>query len=154
MIFPLLVAMIILLILDHINDGGSFAFLAKVIDWYNSIGKPRMSVAQKTEHCVFFEYKAGKRKYGLMFPMRGKPLDWKIVVAQDKDGNTSIVTDEFLYFAGPYKDFCSVPLKPFHINSSYVKVGFMYAEDDMLEVKTDEIIIAKFKERAEKLKKK
>ena len=154
MIFPLLLAMIVLLILDHINDGGSFAFLAKVMDWYNSIGKPRLSIAQKTEDCVYVEYKAGKRKYGLMFPIRQRPLEWKIVVAQGKDGNTSVVTDEFLYFAGPYKDFCYIPLKPKHINTEYAKVGFMFAEDDMLEVTANEIIIAKFKERAEKLNKK
>jgi hypothetical protein len=146
--------MIVLLILDHINEGGSFAFLAKIMDWYNSIGRPQLSIAQKTEECVYIEYKAGKRKYGLLFPIRLRPLDWKVVVAEDKDGATSVVTDEFLYFAGPYKDFCGIPLKPKHINTEYVKIGFMYAENDILEVQADEIIIAKFKERAEKLKKK
>lgn len=153
MIFPILIAMLILLVLDHINDGGSFVFFAKIVDWYNSFGKPKISVAQKTEDCVYIEYKAGKRLYGLMFPMR-KALEWKSVVAMTKSGQTAIVSDEFLHFAGPFKDFHGIPVKPSHFNTDYTKIAFVYGENDIIEVDANEIIIAKFKARADKLKKK
>lgn len=151
MIFPILVAMIVLLILDHLNDGGSFVFFAKIVDWYNSFGKPKISVAQKTEDCVYIEYKVGKRSYGLMYPIR-KSLDWKSVVGMTKAGETVVVTDEFLYFAGPFRDFHGIPIKPEHINGEYTKIAFVYAENDLVEVNKNEIIIAKFKHRADQIK--
>ena len=151
MIFPILIAMIILLVLDHINDGGSFVFFAKIVDWYNSFGKPKISLAQKTEDCVYIEYKAGKKLYGLMFPIR-KTLDWKSVVAMTKSGQPLVVTDEFVHFAGPFKDFHGTPLKPSHINSDYTKIAFVYAENDLLEVDANDVIIAKFKQRADQMK--
>jgi hypothetical protein len=149
MIFPVLLIIIGLIIWDHIQDGGRFVFYANLVDWYNSFGKPKTSVAQKTSDCMFVEYKAGKRKYGLMVPIRKKPLDWKIVMAVDKNENTTVVTDEFLYFAGPYKDFYNIPTKPLHFNNEYVKIAFVYGENDILEVNANEIIIAKFKARAD-----
>jgi hypothetical protein len=153
MIFPLLLIMIGLLVWDHIQDGGSFIFFAKVMDWYNSFGKPRMSLAQKTDECVYIEYKAGKRTFGLMFPIRSKPLEWKVVVAADKNGTTSVVTDEFLHFGGPFRDFYGIPVKPSHFNSEYAKIMFVFGENDFVEVEANEIIIAKFKLRADGKKK-
>jgi hypothetical protein len=149
MLFPVLLIMIGFMIWDHIQDGGSFVFFAKMVDWYNSFGKPRMSIAQKTDDCVYIEYKAGKRTFGLMFPIRLQPLGWKVVVAQDKHGNTSVVTDEFLHFAGPFRDFYGIPVKPSHFNSEYAKVAFVFGESDLVEVEAHEIIIAKFKQRAD-----
>lgn len=152
MIFPLLLIMIGLIVWDHIQDGGSFVFFAKLMNWYNSFGIAKISIAHKSDDCVYVEYKAGKRNFGIMFPIRAKALEWKLVMAIDKNNVTSNVTDEFLHFAGPFKDFYGIPVKPIHFNSEYVKIAFVYGENDLIEVNCNEIIIAKFKERGDKIR--
>src|SRR5690606_18209629 len=100
---------------------------------------------------VFLEFKAGKNKYGMMIPF-GTKMDWKAVLAITADGITTNVTDEFLYFAGPFKNFYGLPVKPSHFNVEYTKIAFVWSEDDILEVHKDTIILQKFKERRDKLK--
>lgn len=151
MLFPLLIVMIAIMIWDHIQDGESFLFFTRMADWYNSFKGPGMSKAQRTDDCMFLEYKAGKDTYGLLIPSIKNPR-WQGVVAVTKTGQELNVTDEFRYFAGPYRNFHGLPLKPLHINSEYVKVGFVFSQEDVVQVKSHEVILIKFKEREAKLK--
>lgn len=138
------------MILDHVEDGGSFAFLAKLMDWYNSIGKEQISSLKKTDEIIYAKVRAGKKVYSLFMPIAGK-LDWIGVLALYQ-GETINVTDEFREAAGPLLNFWGLTTKPKHINTLYEKVAFVWNENDIIEVGRDEIILQKLKERLIKLK--
>lgn len=146
MFLPLFIAFLALEVWDYIQEGGSFIFLARFMEWYTSFGKSYSSVAKKSGDCMYVEIQVGKNTYGLMCPM-GSKMDWKVAIAQTSSGNLMNVTDEMLYFAGPYRNFYNLPSKISHFNSDYTKVTFVWTQEDTVEVQKNDIILQKFKER-------
>jgi hypothetical protein len=137
----------IILIYDHVNEGGSFTFFARVVEFMNSFhaDTPRNIKKISAVDCWFTEYKIGKQIYGMIIPI-GQKETW-IGVLGCVDGEWEDVTKEFKYVAGPFLNFHNMPLRPIHVNSLYSKIAMVFHGGELLEVRKDEIILMKLKER-------
>lgn len=124
---------------NHIDDGGNFVFFSRVIEVANSFREATPRAIRSTSHSLVHEFKYGKRLYGLMIPKR-QPMEWNTVAAFV--GNQWVdITPEIEYWAGPFKNFYGIPLKPLQINDSWEKIAFAFADEKVVHVESDQIII-------------
>ena len=147
MFFPLLIVFIIIVLYDHFNEGGSFTFFARSVEFMNSFkaDTPRNIKKIAATNCWFLEYKIGKQIFGMIIPL-GIKQSWKGVVALHY-GNWIDVTNEFLYVSGPYRNFYNMPIRCTDINGEYDKIAFVFENNEILEVDSHDVIMSKLKER-------
>ena len=133
-----LLAFIMCLVYNYLDDGGNFAFFSRVVEMANSVREPTPRAVRSNGSVLLHELKFGKRLYGMLIPKK-VPLKWTTAAALVNDVWKDVTT-EMEYWAGPYKDFYGIPVKPQHINESYDKLGFAFSHG-VIHVERQQIII-------------
>jgi len=144
MLTILLLVFIACLIYNYYDVTGNFVFFSRIVETVNSIREKTPREVKNTRHSMIHEYKCGGRLYGIMIPKR-QQLNWT-TVAVCRDGVWSDATKVFEYWAGPYKDFYGIPLKPHHIDDSCEMIGFAFPKNIVVHVKSTEMIILKLRQ--------
>ena len=134
-----LLAFLICALYNYIIAGGDLVFFSRVVETFNSFREPTPRAIRSTSHSLVHEFKFGKRLYGLMIPKK-HVMPWTTVAALIEDKWTD-VTPEVEYWAGPFKNFYGIPLKPQHINDTWEKIAFAFPGDKIVHVPSNQIII-------------
>lgn len=135
---------IICLIIDYVEEGGSFAALTRWVEFANSFKPSTPRVAKVTHNAIVLEYKYGHKLFALIAPFPKKASEWKSVGALIDD-KWHDVTQDVKFVAGPFKDFHGIALKPEHINDSFRVLGFAFDKDKVVKVNRGEVILLKLK---------
>lgn len=143
----LLIIFVICLIHDHVEEGGSFVFFSRFVEFSNSFRQPTPRKVRITRGTMELDFLFGKRLYTQIILLPAEPLKW-FKVGTHLDGTWVDITKDIEVVAGPGKDFGGVPLKPENINDDYTILGFAYSEEKVIYVKKGEVILAKLLEEA------
>lgn len=133
----------ICLITNLIRNGDGLILLTKIITIVNSIHdkSPRQSGVRG--RFMSIEYKFGRKTYCLLCPMRDQ-IPWTHAAAFI-NGNPVDVTKEMMYYAGPAKNFHSIPIRPKDFDESYEKLAFRFQNDAVIHIEHEEIILPKLR---------
>jgi len=139
MITIFLLAFIYCLVSNLITNGEAYIFFARVITFMNSAGQKNQKIARDVGRCLEIEYLHAGRKYAVMV-FKKQPLPW-LKVAAKKNGTWIDKTDKVIYYAGPYRNFHGLGLTPHHISPKYEILAFRFADEAILHVKPDQVIV-------------
>lgn len=146
-IFDLLFAISLLIYLSRNEEG--LILLSKLITIVNNIRDKSPRQAKERRKSIAVEYKFGRRTHCILIPIK-EPLDW-IHAAGRIDGNWVDKTIKLHYYAGPFKNFHSLPLRGIDISPKYEVWAFRFRDGSVIHVQPTEIIITKLKNERAKL---
>lgn len=138
-----LIAFVVCLLVNYVQDGGQFIVFSRVVEFANSFREATPRSAKRHHNALGIEYKFGHKLFCVLLP-RLKPLPW-VQAAAMIDGQWVNKTQEIYYYAGPFKNFYGIPLTPEHIDSSWEKLAFRFENDTVVHVQPKEVILAKLK---------
>lgn len=127
------------LLYNYIDGGGNFVFFSRVVEVANSFREPTPRQIRSTGLGLVHEFKFGKRLYGILIPKKA-PLKWT-TAAGHKDDRWEDITGEMEYWAGPYKNFYGIPIKPCDVSDEYDKIAFAFPNGTVVHVMKKEVII-------------
>jgi len=145
-----LFAFLIAFIVKQIRDDKSYILFSRAVIMANSIRDKSPRYATIENRFLTVEYKFGNRIYKLIIPKR-RPMTW-VKVGALKQGSDKFVnrTSKIEYFAGPFKNFHELPLKPRNISEKYIKLSFVFSNELRIHVNSDqpiyETLLTKLKE--------
>lgn len=136
----LLFAFLIALIIKHLREDKSYVLFSKAVIMANSIRDKSPRYASIENNFLVVEYKFGTRIYRLIIPKR-KPMNW-VKVGALKRGTDKFVnrTSKIEHYAGPFKNFYELPLKPRNISSKYLKLSFVFPNGVKIHVDANQAI--------------
>jgi hypothetical protein len=135
-----LAAFIIAVIVKYIREDKSYILFSRAVTMANSITDKSPRYATVENRFLVVEYKFGTRIYRLIIPKKS-PMTW-VKVGAMKAGSDKFVnrTSKIEYFAGPFKNFHELPVKPRHISQKYVKLSFVFANGVKIHVEGEQPI--------------
>lgn len=140
-----LIAFVICVIVNHIRNGDSFIVFSRIVSAANSIREKTPRNARRKKTTMSVEYMHGQRIYCIMFPIRTQ-IKWT-AVRVFKNGRWEDKTSKIEHFAGPFKNFHSMPITPADISPKYQIMAFKFPDGSIIHVKSNEGILKTFKEK-------
>lgn len=139
----------ICLAINLIKNGEGLMILTKVITIVNSIRDKSPRFAGQKSKFITVEYKFGKRIYCIMVPIK-ETLPW-VHVGAFYDGQWNEKSAKITRYAGPFRNFHSLPLRPQDLSEKYEKLAFRFRDGAVIHVERNEIIVSKLKNEYERL---
>lgn len=148
-------------VINSIRNGEAYLLFYRYMMYMNQLKEPKVNFAREDHDKLLAEYHYGRRIYGVTIK-KLPPVSWnewqqvaifKTSPVLDLQGKPIVGSDEMLgplvktgkieYFAGPYKNFHNKRDTPKDLNKKYVKLAFMYADNSVIHVNHNEVIIDK-----------
>ncbi len=136
-------AFAICLLANLSRNGEGLILLAKVVTIINSIRDKSPRQANQLNRSISVEYKFGRRTYCVLIPMK-EPIEWTHCVGC-LDGIWTDETSKIKFYAGPYNNFHSLPLRLVDINPNYELWAFRFRDGSIIHIQPNDIVVSKLK---------
>lgn len=144
-----LIVFVICVVVNHVRNGDSYIVFSRIVSAVNSIREKSPRNASKKNSTYRVQYKYGNRIYCIAFPLRQSMMWTRVGVL--KNGHWEDKTAKIQYYAGPFKNFHSMPITPADIHPEYEALAFKFSDGSTIHVKSHEVILKTLREKHLKL---
>ena len=147
MLTILLITFLIVLALNIVSGDSNYIYFSRVITWVNSMKKSGPVPAIDVGSFIVAEYTVRGKPYGVLI-RKDVPLNWCDVGAEIEEDQWVDVTAKVSYYAGPFRNFHLLTLRPLQIDPRFRKLGFRFQDGSVIHVGGNEIIFNALKAHA------